>query len=71
MMRKVKYYEYEHVENNKQWERKLKGEGIFHEFGVDFMESEYGYGNFSTAIIELSDGSIINIPVENIEFIKE
>ena len=32
-------------------------------------EFENGVANYSTAIIELDDGKVINIPVENIQFI--
>ena len=41
---------------------------VFHKFGVDFEQFETGAGPFSTAIIELPDGSIENVPVENITF---
>ena len=46
----------------------LRGEAIFHQFGVDYEEFETGPGNYSTAIIELPDGTVKNIPVENIAF---
>lgn len=44
------------------------GPGVFHAWGVDFHEFETGPGNFSTAIIELSTGEILNQPVELIRF---
>ena len=43
-------------------------EGLFHEFGLNYTEFESGPGNFSTAIVELEDGKIINVPVETIVF---
>jgi len=68
----VKYYTYENapgIEGHKgNFIRTLKGEAIFHQFGVDYEEFETGPGNYSTAIIELPDGTVKNIPVENIEF---
>ncbi len=72
----VKYYEYEHTtlgvakpgRGGAKFVRSLKGEAIFHQFGVDYEEFESGPGNFSTAIIELPDGTVKNVPVENIEF---
>ncbi len=48
-----------------------QGEAVFHQFGVDYQEFESGAGNFSTAIIELPDGTVKNIPVENIKFIGQ
>lgn len=42
----------------------------FHQFGCDFEEFEMGPGNYSTAIIELDDGSVRNVPVNHINFLK-
>jgi hypothetical protein len=69
-MRHVKYYEYERKDGKGPFVKVLKGEGTFHQFGVGYEEFESGPGNFSTAIIELPDGSIKNHSVELIEFIK-
>ena len=60
--RYVKYYEWDNAK------RSLKGEALFHQFGVNFIEFESGPGNFSTAIIELPDGTVKNIDVADIEF---
>ena len=38
------------------------------EFGVDYERPEAGAGMFSTAIIELPDGAVKNVPVEQITF---
>ena len=51
-------------------------EGIFHEFGVESVEGENcdgnaTYGTYSTAIVELKDGTIENVPVEMIRFLPE
>ena len=53
----------------KQASKIKEGEAIFHEFGVDHEECSEGPLNFSTAIIELPDGTIKNIYVELIKFI--
>ena len=42
----------------KEWEDLPGRKGKFHEWGVDFIETESGPGNFTVAIIELEDGSI-------------
>jgi hypothetical protein len=64
----VEYCEYEIPPDGIKYERTSKGDAIFHEFGVDYEEFETGPGNFSTAIIELPDGSVKNIPVDQIKF---
>ena len=43
--------------------------GTFHKFSTDFMEYEAGPAQFPVAIIEESDGKIVNIPTELVEFI--
>lgn len=71
-MRKVIYSEYEkRIEEPKigAFELIEKWEATFLEFGIDYQELLNGVGNYSTAIIELSDGSIKNIPVEQVRFI--
>ena len=70
-MRKVRFYKYKRKEGNTHYDKVLDGEGAFHEFGVGYEEFESGPGNYSTAIIELENGTIKNIDVEMVEFIKE
>ncbi len=65
-MRFVKYYEWE----NEGTDRIYKGIAQFLEFGVNFVELDNGIGNYSTGIVELIDGTIKNVYVENIEFIE-
>ena len=66
----VKWFEYKHkIENGKSfYDKELKGEALFHTWGIDYEELDRGVGNFSTAIIELPDGQIKLIPAENITF---
>jgi hypothetical protein len=66
-METVDYWEYEKQDDG-HFDRVEKGLAIFHEFGTDYEEFESGPGNFSTAIIQLPDGTIKNIPVEHIKF---
>lgn len=42
----------------------------FHQFGCSYEESGYGFGNYSTAIVEKEDGKILNPAVERIKFIS-
>lgn len=67
-MRKVQWYIYEQA-NGKYYDKVYKGDALFHQWGIDYEEFETGLGNFSTAIIELPDGTVKNIPADMIVFI--
>lgn len=41
----------------------------FHGFGCNYQEFESGAGNFSTAICETSNGSILNVQVDLVRFV--
>ena len=45
------------------------GYAKFHQWGTDYEELETGPGQYSTAIIELPDGEVENIPADMIEFV--
>lgn len=45
-----------------------QGEALFHQWGRDTHSDEDG--SFSTAIIELEDGTVKNIPAEHVKFIS-
>lgn len=64
----VEYWEYEIPSGGIREIMIPKGEAIFHEFGVDYEEFETGSGHYSTAIIELPDGTVRNLPVGQIKF---
>lgn len=66
--RNVYFYKYEKAEGETHHKKVLGGVGLFHEFGCDYEEFDSGAGNYSTAIIELEDGAIKNIPVELVVF---
>jgi len=75
-MRRVEFIEMKFVPyNNKtgvgsHFEKLDPVEATFHEFGCDYEEFENGSGNFSTAIVEKDDGTVKNVPVERIRFLK-
>lgn len=71
MLRKVIYSEYEQGVNLPGLELVEKGEAVFHTFGVNCQEFSNGVGTFTTAIIELPDGTLKNLPVEQVRFIAE
>lgn len=45
------------------------GIGKFHCWGCNCEESESNFGNYSIAIVEMPDGSILTTPPENIKFL--
>lgn len=60
---------FEHLwENGVLKGKREVGAGNFHQFGVDYEEFDTGPGSFSTAIVEMPDGTIINPSVELIRF---
>ena len=69
-MRRVRYYEYEKMQGKTYHDKVLRGEALFHGWGVDYEELDTGAGNYSTAIIELDDGTVRNMPVEMVEFLE-
>ena len=67
-MRRVMVSEHKKQPDGK-WKLEEIGEATFHGFGVDYEEFDSGPGNFSTAIIELADGTVKNVPVKNVRFL--
>ena len=71
-MRKVQVYKYEKPVGSASVGTKTKaGIGNFHQFGVDYEEFDSGPGNYTTAIVEMPDGTVKNVPVENIKFLDK
>ena len=71
-MRRVTYcLDIWNTEARKYIKEEQPGTAIFHAFGYDVVENDSGFATLSTAIIELADGSVKNIPVENIKFLPE
>lgn len=66
-MRKVLVFE--DIRHGLKIERKLIGEGYFHQFGVDSFQHETGIHTISTAIVEMENGALKNIPVDLIQFV--
>lgn len=66
--RKVIVYEYTKVGGQAHMSKVAVGHGVFHQFGCDYEVFEAAPGNYSTAIVEMSDGTVRNVPVEMIAF---
>ena len=67
--RKVITYKWEKVKNESYYEIIENGIGTFIKYGVDYNEHDSGPGNFSTAIVEMPDGSVKNLPLNLIKFL--
>ena len=67
-MRKIIYSEYVNIEGTNNYKLEEKGEALFHQWGRDTHSDEDG--SFSTAIIELEDGAVKNIPADQIRFVS-
>lgn len=66
--RKVVVYEYQKAKGTNHYDKVCIGSGVFHQFGVDYEEFENGAASYSTAIVEMPDGSVKNVPAEMIAF---
>lgn len=44
--------------------------GYFHQWGCNYEEFESGAGNYSVAIVELPNGKMVTLLVNNIEFLE-
>lgn len=51
--------------------KKKVAEGEFHGFGLDFIQTKEGVGNFSTALVELEDGNVKNWDANYIKFVPQ
>lgn len=66
--RKVVVYEYQKAKGQTYYEKVSVGNGLFHQFGTDYEQFENGAASYSTAIVEMPDGSVKSVPVELIVF---
>lgn len=58
-----------HVYEDGRWKDKEFELGYFHGWGMNYEEFETGPGNYSVAIVELPDGSVITPAVTDITFL--
>lgn len=56
--------------NGKVYERHNFEIGYFHRFGCNFEEFENGLGNYTTAIVELPHGELVEAVVNSIKFLE-
>lgn len=70
-MRKVRILKQEYNPELKKYVPVIGAEGEFHQFGSSFAEYENGAVQFSTAIVELPDGTVRNVDVALIQFLDK
>jgi hypothetical protein len=75
-MSKVVYYDVTYYKGKWDGEncvlnktKEVDGRGKFLQFGTGCIALGYGAGTFSTALIELEDGTVVNIPAQLIKFV--
>lgn len=68
-MRKVEVYKRAFNPSTQKTETEKVQVGKFHQFGCDFEEFETGAVNFTTAVVEYDDGTVVNMPVQLIKFV--
>ena len=67
-MRKIIWSDRVRLDGTHLYRLREQGEALFHQWGRDTHSDEDG--SFSTAIIELEDGTVKNIPAEQVRFIS-
>jgi hypothetical protein len=51
------------------WEPEFKNEGLFHQWANAYEEFENGAGNYTVGLVELKDGTIIEVLPTNLKFV--
>ena len=78
-MRKVKVYRWEQIDTGNKnrfgnieyrTEKIFDNYGLFHKIGLNFEEFDDGVGTYSTAIVEMPDGTMQHTDIEMIEFVE-
>ena len=74
----LKYKQIEYVDETRfysqkryKFEKVEDREGLFHQFGLDYEEFGESVANYSIGIVELSDGTIVNVKTDLLKFIDQ
>ena len=51
------------------WEKEFTNAGLFHQWGCSYEEFESGAGNFTVAIVEMTDGTVEQVLPINLKFV--
>ena len=66
---KVQVFEWQWVAGLNKNVKKESYQAYFLGFGIDYEELREGVGQYTTAILELEDGSVTMVPIPMIKFI--
>ncbi|WP_041360213.1 hypothetical protein [Nitrosomonas sp. Is79A3] len=69
--RKVIVYEGRYSGTPNRYEKIEYGIGVFIQFGLAIEEDEKGFSNYSVAIVEMPDGTVLTPPPTMIKFIND
>ena len=56
--------------NGRAYEKNKFEIGCFHQFGNSFERFKSGAGNYTTAIVELPDGRLVEAVVDSVKFLE-
>jgi hypothetical protein len=57
------------VDGTNCWEENFLNVGVFHQWANAYEESSEGFGNYTVALVEVPDGTIVEVLPSNIKFI--
>ena len=57
-------------DGNGLWDVDFVHEGVFHQWGNAMEESSEGFGNYTVGLVELPDGTVLEVLPSNIKFIS-
>ena len=63
-----KWFRPEDAPYNEPFTKEFVGSGKFQQYGLESEEVECGVSTYSTAIVEMPDGSVANVAVDLIRF---
>ena len=71
MMRNVIVYKWTVSKDKLRHEKVEDGSAVFHEWGLNTVETEHAIASYSVAIIEREDGAVETVAAELIKFIRK
>lgn len=51
------------------WEKDFQNVGFFHQWANAYEESSEGFGNYTVALVEMTDGTIEQVLPSNLKFV--
>lgn len=60
---------YKPIPDTGKWEDDYKNEGLFHQWANAYEEYDGIVGNYTIALVELIDGTIVEVSPSNLKFV--